>query len=697
MRHVFVARRVAVALLLWWANALAAPAAARAQQPAHPDTARQQPDTLRQRSDTLVRPVTTLKEVTVTATPMRRQSPASSTTVSAGEIERAPATNPWDLLRQTAGVEVHEQGQGPGFAPTASLRGFSSDHSTDLALWVDGVPVNEPVNGHAEGYNDWSLLFPEAIHDVEVIDGPVNPRFGNFALAGVVNVRTLERMQGSRAELSGGAYGRLEGSFLTGVDQPTTGAVLGVRGLREGGWRPHSGYDLGQLHARAVHQLSDRATIDAGIGLYGAGWDSPGYLTTAQFAARDYDVVVDPTDGGFKRRAQERVSLRYIAGPSLLWRSTVYATQGRWQLFLNIPPEPGEGEGSGSQSEEEDTRYGFGATSALTWSGSRAEVTVGTEGRWDHADYENWLTQARVRQEPRTLVGARQASGALFLASSADLTHHFRLNLGSRVDVLGTRSSPTPVPDAAPGGADETQPPAADTRAVVSPKLGALYHIPRLGAVYVNVSRGFRAADGVITDPSMPFITSWAYEAGVKLDLHRVTASAALFRADVSNEQTFDPITLTTTSGGASRRQGVELTADAHLTPALRAHGDWTFTDATYRDFITEDGDDLSGTPVFNTAKYVGSAAVELSPPGAAWLAQVSTNAVGPYTPFDQPGVTLPAYALLHVGGEYRVGDAVLQLGVRNVMDHAYAEIRAGEFIAPGQPRSVYGGVRYRF
>src|SRR5712672_3097975 len=112
-------------------------------------------------------------------------------------IRQAPALDAWDLLRQTAGLEVHDQGQGPGFASDASLRGFSSDHSTDLALWIDGVPINEPVNGHAEGYNDFSVLFPGGVRDIDVIRGPTSALFGNFALAGVVNVRTLERMHGT--------------------------------------------------------------------------------------------------------------------------------------------------------------------------------------------------------------------------------------------------------------------------------------------------------------------------------------------------------------------------------------------------------------------------------------------------------------------------------------------------------------------
>ena len=84
---------------------------------------------------------------------------------------------------------MHQQGQGPGFGSDVSLRGFSSDHATDVALWVDGVPMNEPVNGHAEGYNDFSVLFPGGIRDIDVIHGPTSALFGNFALAGTVNAK----------------------------------------------------------------------------------------------------------------------------------------------------------------------------------------------------------------------------------------------------------------------------------------------------------------------------------------------------------------------------------------------------------------------------------------------------------------------------------------------------------------------------
>jgi iron complex outermembrane receptor protein len=639
-----------------------------AQQPAIPDTASRKP----------VR----IEEITVTATPSRRSDPASSVSVPRLLFRAVPALNTYDRLRQVAGLEVHDQGQGPGFASNASLRGFTSDHSTDIALWIDGVPINETVNGHAEGSNDWNLMFPQAVQSIEIFKGPTSALYGNFALAGVVNVRTLERTHGTEFQAQGGSYGRVEASVLSGWDKEHSGGVLALRGVREAGWRPNSGYQLGQGHFRVNRDLSSTTTMDAGVELYAAGWDSPGFLTAGQFDAGEFDHVTDPSDGGFKRRAQERVSVRAVSGPRV-WRSTAYATQARWQLFLTTPPEGGTTEGSGSELEEEDRRFGFGATTALTWVGRNTEFTVGAEGRWDHADYENWFVTHRVRDSAQDLIGATQASGAVFLQSAGQIVPWLRFSAGGRVDLLNARVTPD--------GAER----ATATRALVSPKVGLLARLPCEIAVYANLSRGFRQTDGVIRDPDLPFITAWSYETGLKLDRDRFSATAAVFRMDVSNEQTFDPITLASVSGGASRRQGLELSLQSSLGSLARLRTDWTFVDAKYRRLVSEDGDTLSGARVFNTAKYIGSAVLDLEPPQTPWRLQVGGNVVGPYSPFDAPGESEPAYVLFHATGEYSLRRIVISVGIRNVLNRRYVELKAGDFIVPGQPRTVTVGLRY--
>ncbi|MEJ2215337.1 MAG: TonB-dependent receptor [Gemmatimonadota bacterium] len=670
-----VLRRIAGALTALLLVGLVQPTLVVAQQRPAPDTAGQQPDST-------VHPEYQLQAITVTSTPTRASAPVSSTEVPRRLLAHTLSTgvNTWELLRQAAGLEVHQQGQGPGFASDAAIRGFSSDHSTDIALWIDGVPINEPVNGHAEGYNDWSLIFPETIDNVEVVKGPTSPYFGNFALAGAVNVRTINGLNGTRGWVSGGTHGRVEMGLLTGQDRPGASGVAGVRLERDDGWRPNSGWRLGQLYGRWVHDIAPSATVDAGANVYGSGWSSPGFLSLQQFHAADYGNVADPSDGGFKRRAQERVSVRVVPGPRMLWRSTAYATQGRWQLFLTTPPEGGLTEGTGSQTEEEDARYGFGLTSALSWLLPHFDVTVGTQERADHAHYQNWFTTSRSRDSAQVLVQAQQLSGGVFVAANADLSP-VQLSLGGRYDVLDTRSNPN------------VGEPTHAAKGTFSPKLGALLHVFGPVSVFGNVSRGFRQTDGVIADPALPFITEWADEAGVKLRAPGTTIEIDAFRMNVSNEQTFNPITLTSTSGGASRRQGIEIDARIQPVPAVSFSVDWTFNDARYLRLITEDGDTLSGARVFNTSRYVGDASLEVHPTPGSFLC-ATTSAVGPYSPFDEPGVVRAGYALLNLSAGDQIGPVALELGVHNVFDRHYAELEAGGFVSPGQPRALYITVR---
>jgi outer membrane receptor protein involved in Fe transport len=639
-----------------------------------------------------------LGAVTITTTPADRREPSSATHVTPTAIALTPAATPWELLRQTAGMEVHQAGQGPGFASDASIRGFSSDHSTDLALWIDGVPVNEPVNGHAEGYNDWSLIFPETVRDIDVIKGPTSPLFGNFALAGVVNVRTIERTSDTRIGLTGGSYGRAEASLLSGFDHGQNGGgVFAFRVQHNDGFRPNGANDLLQGHARVVRDISPTATLDAGVELYGARWNSPGYLSEQEFADRQYDIVSNSSDGGFKRRAQERVSLRVTHGDNTMWRTTAYATQGLWQLFLTIPPQGGQFEGSGSQTEEDDARFGFGLTSALSYATAHVDATIGAEGRFDQARYQNYFTTARSRDSVDALFTGRQVSGALLLQAGLDLSRYLRINAGARYDAIETRSTPD-----TPGGFTTSA-----THGVLSPKLGALLHLtPSLG-VYANASRGFRSSNGVLTDPTLVPITVWAYESGVRLDVNSFSASAALFRMNVSNEQTFNPLTSGSINGGSSRRQGVELGLRTTAVTHTALSADWTFNDARYTHQISAPEDDpdnpvdLGGLRVYNTARYVGSAALDIAPsaviPTARWVVRVSGNWVGPYSPFDEPGEVLGAYGPMHLSARVRITpSAVVDVGVRNVLDRTYPELVAGHLVAPGEPRAAYVGLRYR-
>ena len=655
-----------------------------------------------------------LEHVTITAAPVSRGEAQTVIHIDTTTLSLTPNSSPWDLLRATAGLEVHEQGQGPGFASDMSIRGFSSDHSTDLALYIDGVPNNEPVNGHAEGYNDLNLLFPQIVTGIDVIKGPTSALYGNFAYGGAVNVQTLDKYHGYDVSAGGGSFGNAQGYGIAGFDHGSTGGVLAIQGFREDGWRPQDQNQYGHLHAAMIHMLGAMTAIDGSVDGYLTSYESPGFLDTTLYNAHSYNFVSNFGDGGFKRHAQERVSLQTFFKSDWEWRTTLYAQQGTWQFWLSTPPGLGGlTEGTGTESREYDSRYGFGGTTALTYAVHGLNVTLGADTRYTHAWYQNYTeasTGFRVDSAAQEIAApARQLSGGLFVQSGFDVTRYAHLSLGGRVDQL---SSAVRQPIGLSGDSLTTFSQTQHSKGIFSPKTGLLIH-PFVGlgqpgiGLFANVSRGFRQTDGVITDPTLPFQTVWNYETGVKVDEGPVSVDASLFRMDVSNEQSFDPVLNETIGSGQSRRNGVDVSAHVTIFPGVTATTNFTILHAYYTQFVddnlvdanpaSQDSANFRGEPVFNTSKYIGATLVDVELPGRSWFGQVGVNVQGPYTPFEERGVLRPAYALFSIsGGVHVFGLTDVWVGVRNLANTRYREVESGGQVTPGQARTVYASLRYR-
>jgi hypothetical protein len=70
---------------------------------------------------------------------------------------------------------------GEGKANQYLMRGYNLDHGTDLAVFVDGMPVNEPTHAHGQGYAD-----------VTYTKGTYYAYEGDFASVGAVHVYYLD-------------------------------------------------------------------------------------------------------------------------------------------------------------------------------------------------------------------------------------------------------------------------------------------------------------------------------------------------------------------------------------------------------------------------------------------------------------------------------------------------------------------------
>src|ERR1700733_7735632 len=131
-----------------------------------------------------------LSEVTITAE--RLDLLGSATSASEGvvadqELQLTPAYRPGQLLETVPGliVTLHS---GEGKANQFLMRGYNLDHGTDLATFVDGMPVNQPTHAHGQGYTDLNFMIPELTDEITYTKGTYYPSVGDFGAVGSIQV-----------------------------------------------------------------------------------------------------------------------------------------------------------------------------------------------------------------------------------------------------------------------------------------------------------------------------------------------------------------------------------------------------------------------------------------------------------------------------------------------------------------------------
>ena len=648
--------------------------------------------------------VTELAPITVTGSREESVAPPVSTIEVAPEVlRRSPATTPYDMVRRAAGIEVHEQGQGPGFASDAVIRGFTSDHSSDVLLVIDGVPINLPLHGHVEGYSDWSILLPSAISALRVIHGPASPLYGDFAFGGVVEAFTASDAAGRAGSLQASSYGDVRGWLRSGMRKETGGGMLALDGQREQGWRDNSDYWLGNLALRGWRRAGS-GRIEGGLLLYGSTWDSPGFVPVDRYNSGDLESASDPTDGGSAGRLILNGRYAVPLGESTSLETSAWTQALRSKVFLGIPED-----GVVEQSEEQDERVAFGGQAQVTWHTGTGEVTGGVSGRADWIGYNLYNTEARVRTGTEQDDDGRYQSASAFARWRGLLGQHVVYDLGGRFDLLHYNTLDQLTPSEGWRG---------DTHSLLSPKLGARYLLSSKVALLASLSRGFRGAVGVIQDPTRPPVVAWAKEIGALYEDQRAHVQLALFRLDVSRERIMDPVTREISDEGESVRQGVSLDLAFAATPWLTLTGEGTWNDAK----ISGVADSapaiqvpaLSRTPLEGTleprfhdvpltpgatvpgvARYFGRVGAE-----AAVNHSVTSRALlrftGPYTPIGEPSVRTQAYVVVDVGASVQLTrfGGTLDLDLLNLLDARYPELRASGFLNPGAPFTLRAAFR---
>lgn len=311
---------------------------------------------------------------------------SSQGTVGQEQLEDRPILRPGEVLEAMPGVIV-TQHSGDGKANQYFLRGFNLDHGTDLATFVDGVPINLPSNAHGEGYTDLNFLIPELIQRIDYEKGPYFANVGDFGSAGAENIQYFHTLPSGMLKTEVGNF-NYERALVADSVKAGSGDVLFAIEVEhaDGPWEVPENYWKYNGVVTYSHGDASEGFSLTGMGYHGT-WGA-----TNQIPERAVDEglisrfgSLNQTDGGLTDRYSLSAEYHHADENSItkIMGYSYYYNMGLWNDFTYFLDDPVHGD----QFEQQDTRWVQGVRASQTWLGNwcgRAmENTIGLDLRND--------------------------------------------------------------------------------------------------------------------------------------------------------------------------------------------------------------------------------------------------------------------------------------------------------------------------
>lgn len=532
----------------------------------------------------------TLPPLEVVGTQPEPEPAASSHYVPREEIAARPVARTGEVLEAAPGLIV-TQHSGEGKANQYFLRGFNLDHGTDLAISVDGMPVNMPTHAHGQGYADTNFLIPELLGGIRVRKGPYYSDDGDFATAGALRLDLVNA---------------LERPFVQG----TVGSFGYWRGLAAGSTSLGAGTLLGAVDATAYDgpwQRPDNLRRINGLLRYSQGTEADGFSLTGmayagrwrstdQVAARavsegliDRFGTLDPTDGGRSQRYS--LSGRWSrTGAYGTTRVSAYAIRSTLDLYNNFTYYLDDPE-NGDQFLQRDRRWIFGGevVHSVPWAffGRQAETRIGLQTRHDDIRVGLFRTASRTPLSTVREDQVQEHSVGFFTDTTIRPLEWLRVTGGLRADWAGGRvRSDTPGNS---GNAGEW---------IGSPKAGIVLGPWWDTEFFLNAGTGFHSNDlrgaTIRVDPNdrlsplsrVPLLVrARGAEIGIATRaIPNLDSRVAFFALTLGSEILFVGDAGTTEASRPSRRLGIEWTNHYRPLPWLGFDLDVTATRARFSD-----------------------------------------------------------------------------------------------------------------
>ncbi len=323
---------------------------------------------------------------------------ATQGTVGAAELRDRPILRSGEVLETVPGVII-TQHAGGGKANQYFLRGFNLDHGTDIAISLDGMPLNLPSHGHGEGYADMNTVIPELVERVDFRKGPYYADVGNYGSAGSANLVFFKTLPRNFVQIEGGMYGY--GRAVVGASHSFGRGSLvagGEASHDDGPWNRSDNY--GKFNGLLSYSQGTEAS---GFSLTARGyhgkWNSSDQIAANAAPLTGLFGTLNPDDGGNSQRYSLQAEWHRQSANSAT-KILLYGFYYDLDLFSDFTyylTDPVRGD----QFEQSDRRWVTGLDARHTifsqWFGRRAENTFGLQVRNDWVTNGLFQTENRVR------------------------------------------------------------------------------------------------------------------------------------------------------------------------------------------------------------------------------------------------------------------------------------------------------------
>lgn len=522
-----------------------------------------------------------LAEVTISANALENKS-----LLSAIDLQLRPINTSQDVLKMVPGLFI-AQHAGGGKAEQIFLRGFDIDHGTDIALFVDGIPVNMVSHAHGQGYADLHFLIPETIDKVSFSKGPFDPKIGNFATAGQVEFKTKSRLDKNLVSLELGKFNsqRVTSLFklLNSKDQQVYTAI--DFNHSDGYFKSPQDYRRFNGLLKYNAKVSEHHYVTGLISGFTSSWDASGQIPerAVQSGAIDRFGSIDYTEGGLTSRYNASIQINSNLSNNDFFKNQFFYSKYRFELYSNFTFFL-EDSINGDQIKQKENRDLFGYKSeyskAFNFGRFNWNSAIGVQWRLDAtSNSELSHTKDRIETLNQLAYGdIEETNYGLYTDQSFHIGTHWSGNLGVRFDQFNFiyKNRLTPEYDHL-----------ILNKHIVSPKLNLNYKMNSFLSLNAHAGYGFHSNDARVnvSQTNRDILPkALGMDFGVHLKpMKSVLLTATLWQLDLDQEFVYVGDAAIVEPSGKTKRHGVEVSLRYQIARSLYFDTDINYTNARAR------------------------------------------------------------------------------------------------------------------